>query len=139
MKNADILDTINAYDLVIEPKNTEENSELVQKYFQSVEEVYAGFGNPTTELNRIRTALGERVKHRGATDSSGIYRLNLPTGAGKTNLSLRYAIHQLTQKGKNRFFYMTPFLSVLEQNAAAIQEIIGKEGVLEHHSNLVRE
>ncbi|MGC4375143.1 DEAD/DEAH box helicase family protein, partial [Streptococcus suis] len=83
--------------------------------------------------------LGERVKQRGVTDSAGIYRLNLPTGAGKTNLSLRYAVHQLTQKGKNRFFYMTPFLSVLEQNAAAIREIIGKEGVLEHHSNLVRE
>ncbi|HEL2383696.1 TPA: CRISPR-associated helicase Cas3' [Streptococcus suis] len=139
LKNADILDTINAYDLVIESKTTEENSELVQKYFQSVEEVYAGFGNPTTELNRIRTALGERVKQRGATDSAGIYRLNLPTGAGKTNLSLRYAVHQLTQKGKKSFFYMTPFLSVLEQNAAAIQEIIGVEGVLEHHSNLVRE
>ncbi len=29
-------------------------------------------------------------------------------------------------------------MSVLEQNRA-IQEIIGKEGVLEHHSNLVRE
>ncbi len=109
MKNADILDTINAYDLVIEPKTTEENSELVQKYFQSVEEIYAGFGNPTTELNRIRTVLGERVKQRGTTDSAGIYRLNLPTGAGKTNLSLRYAVHQLTQQGKERFFYMTPF------------------------------
>ncbi|MEY8699589.1 CRISPR-associated helicase Cas3' [Streptococcus ferus] len=139
LKNADILDTINAYDLVLEPKTAEENGELVQKYFRSVEEVYAGFGNPTTELNRIRTALGERVKQRGANDSPGIYRLNLPTGAGKTNLSLRYAVHQLTQKGKKRFFYMTPFLSVLEQNAASIQEIIGKEGVLEHHSNLVRE
>ena len=139
LKNADILDTINAYDLVLEPKNAEENGELVQKYFRLVEEVYAGFGNPTTELNRIRTDLGERVKQRGANDSAGIYRLNLPTGAGKTNLSLRYAVHQLTQKCKKGFFYMTPFLSVLEQNATAIQEIIGKEGVLEHHSNVVRE
>lgn len=139
LKNADILDTINAYDLVLEPKTAEENGELVQKYFRLVEEVYAGFGNPTTELNRIRTALGERVKQRGANDSAGIYRLNLPTGAGKTNLSLRYAVHQLTQKCKKGFFYMTPFLSVLEQNATAIQEIIGKEGVLEHHSNVVRE
>lgn len=139
LKNADILDTINAYELVIEPKTIEQNSELVQRYFQSVEEVYASFGNPTTELNRIRTSLGDRVKQRGATDSAGIYRLNLPTGAGKTNLSLRYAVHQLTQKGKKRFFYITPFLSVLEQNAAAIQEIIGTEGVLEHHSNVVRE
>lgn len=139
LKNADILDTINAYDLVLEPKTAEENGELVQKYFRLVEEVYAGFGNPTTELNRIRTDLGERVKQRGANDSAGIYRLNLPTGAGKTNLSLRYAVHQLTQKCKKGFFYMTPFLSVLEQNATAIQEIIGKEGVLEHHSNVVRE
>lgn len=139
LKNADILDTINAYDLVLEPKTAEENGELVQKYFRLVEDVYAGFGNPTTELNCIRTALGERVKQRGANDSAGIYRLNLPTGAGKTNLSLRYAVHQMTQKCKKRFFYMTPFLSVLEQNAAAIQEVIGKEGVLEHHSNVVRE
>lgn len=139
LKNADILDTINAYDLLLEPFNLEEYKALQESYYKSVEDLYASFGNPKTELNRVRTVIGKRVKRRGIEDSSGIYRLNLPTGAGKTNLSLRYAVHQMRHQHKKRFFYMTPFLSVLEQNASAIKKIIGKDGVLEHHSNIVQE
>ncbi len=137
LKNADILDTINAYDLKLEPRNESENTKLIESYFDSVEDLYAGFGKPTTILNRIRTDIGERVKARGANDSTGIYRMNLPTGAGKTNLSLRYATHQMIYQQKKRFFYITPFLSVLEQNAAAMKKVIGEDGVLEHHSNVI--
>lgn len=139
LKNADILDTINAYDLILKPHSPLENQVLIKNYHQSVEDLYASFGQPKTELNRIRTAIAKRVKTHGATDKTGIYRLNLPTGAGKTNLSLRYATQQMIQQGKRRFFYMTPFLSVLEQNASAIKRVLGKEGVLEHHSNVIRE
>lgn len=137
LKNADILDTINAYDLKLEPRNESENTKLIESYFDSVEDLYAGFGKPTTILNRIRTDIGERVKARGANDSTGIYRMNLPTGAGKTNLSLRYATHQMIYQQKKRFFYITPFLSVLEQNTAAMKKVIGEDGVLEHHSNVI--
>lgn len=139
LKNADILDTINAYDLILKPHSPLENQVLIKNYHQSVEDLYASFGQPKTELNRIRTAIAKRVKTHGATDKTGIYRLNLPTGAGKTNLSLRYATQQMIQQGKRRFFYMTPFLSVLEQNASAIKRVLGEEGVLEHHSNVIRE
>ena len=138
LKNADILDTINAYDLLLQPRSQKDNDTLILGYYKSVEDLYGSFGHPTTKLNKIRTQLGNRVKERGETDSTGIYRLNLPTGAGKTNLSLRYAVHQMAQQNKKRFFYMTPFLSVLEQNAAAMKKIIGREGVLEHHSNVVQ-
>lgn len=69
----------------------------------------------------------------------GIYRLDLPTGAGKTNLSMRYAFHQLVHHDKSRFFYITPFLSVLEQNASEIRKVTGDLGVLEHHSNVVKQ
>lgn len=139
LKNADILDTINAYDLILKPHSPFENQVLIKNYHQSVEDLYASFGQPKTELNRIRTAIAKRVKTHGAMDKTGIYRLNLPTGAGKTNLSLRYATQQMIQQGKRRFFYMTPFLSVLEQNASAIKRVLGEEGVLEHHSNVIRE
>lgn len=139
LKNADILDTINAYDLILKPHSPIENQVLIKNYHQSVEDLYASFGQPKTELNRIRTAIAKRVKTHGAMDKTGIYRLNLPTGAGKTNLSLRYATQQMIQQGKRRFFYMTPFLSVLEQNASAIKRVLGEEGVLEHHSNVIRE
>lgn len=138
LKNADILDTVNAYDLRLKPQTQADNQALIESYHRSVEDLYISFGQPKTPLNSIRTAIAERVKMRGEIDKTGVYRLNLPTGAGKTNLSLRYATQQMTQQGKKRFFYMTPFLSVLEQNASAIKKVLGEEGVMEHHSNVVR-
>lgn len=139
LKNADILDTINAYGVVVLPPEKGERENLNVSYLTAIEAKYASFGIPNTRLNKIRMAIAERVKVRGMKDSTGIYRLDLPTGAGKTNLSMRYAFHQMVNQGKSRFFYITPFLSVLEQNAAEIRKVIGDDGVLEHHSNVVRE
>ena len=139
LKNADILDTINAYGLLIEPLKDEEKQKLNESYLEAIERKYRSFSHPTTRLNEIRSQIGERVKSRGEKDSTGIYRLDLPTGAGKTNLSMRYAFHQLVDQNKSRFFYITPFLSVLEQNASEIRKVIGEVGVLEHHSNVVKQ
>ena len=139
LKNADILDTINAYGVLIDPLKQDEKNKLNKSYLKAIEDKYRSFAHPTTKLNVIRTQISERVKYRGEHDSTGIYRLDLPTGAGKTNLSMRYAFHQLIHQKKSRFFYITPFLSVLEQNASEIRKITGEAGVLEHHSNVVRQ
>lgn len=139
LKNADILDTINAYAVEVKPISKLENDRKIQNYLKSIEDVYANYQNPTSDINKIRTSIAEKVKSRGMTDSAGIYRLNLPTGAGKTKLSLRYAFHQMTKQGKRHFLYITPYLSVLEQNAAEIKKIVGTDGILEHHSNIVSE
>lgn len=139
LKNADILDTINAYGLLINPLKQEEKIRLNRSYLEAIEKKYGEFGSPTTRLNEIRSQIAERVKSRGESDSTGIYRLDLPTGAGKTNLSMRYAFHQLVDQDRSRFFYITPFLSVLEQNAAEIRKVTGDAGVLEHHSNVIRQ
>lgn len=139
LKNADILDTINAYGIIVQPLKSDEREELNQSYLSAIEDKYRGFGKPTTRLNEIRFQISERVKERGENDSDGIYRLDLPTGAGKTNLSMRYAFHQLVKQKKSRFFYITPFLSVLEQNASEIKKITGNAGVLEHHSNVIHQ
>ena len=133
LKNADILDTINAYETVIEPP-TDDHRDI---YLHKIENVYAGFQNPTTSLNRIRTDLAETIKGRSITDTAGVYRLDLPTGAGKTNLSMRYAFHQMVYQNKKRMIYTAPFLSILEQNAANVRKVIGDTGVTEHHSNII--
>ena len=137
LKNADILDTINAYTNIVEPMSTQKYHDLSFHYLEAIEEVYAGYQNPSSEINKIRTIIADYAKKRGSQDSSGIYRLDLPTGAGKTKLSMRYGFHQMYEQGKQRFIYITPYLSVLEQNASEIKEIIGTDGVLEHHSNVV--
>jgi len=69
---------------------------------------------------------------------SGIFRLVVPCGAGKTLASLRYALNAAEKYGKKHIFYVAPFNSILEQNAAEIRDYIGdSEAVLEHHSNIV--
>lgn len=89
-------------------------------------------------INQIRhlfsEACREFAKHPG-----GVYRLNLPTGAGKTLAVLRYALAHAAEHGKRRILFVIPLLSILEQNSAVIKDYIGREDlVTEHHSNVVK-
>lgn len=70
---------------------------------------------------------------------NGIYRLNVPTGSGKTLSTLRYALAHAAEYGNRRIFYTAPLLSILEQNAAEIRKYVGDNSlILEHHSNVVQ-
>jgi len=70
----------------------------------------------------------------------GIFRLNVPTGAGKTLSSLRFALKHAAVHNKKRIIFAVPLLSILEQNADVIKNYVGNDRlILEHHSNVVRE
>lgn len=73
-----------------------------------------------------------------AGQKSGAYRLYVPTGAGKTLSALRYALAHAAAHGKRRIIFITPLLSVLDQNAQVIRDFIGDDSlILEHHSNVI--
>lgn len=94
------------------------------------------------EINRLRTQIQEECL-AFTEHSSGIYCLSLPTGAGKTLTSLGYALkyarERLGTEGMvERIFYISPFISITEQNTRIIKEAVGNETwVLEHHSNVI--
>ncbi len=72
--------------------------------------------------------------------SGGIYRLNVPTGGGKTLSSLRYALAHAAEWNKERIFYVIPFTTIIDQNANVIRDALREDDlILEHHSNLVYE
>ena len=74
-----------------------------------------------------------------AEQPPGIYRLNVPTGGGKTLSSLRYALVHAKKYNQKRLIFISPLLSILEQNAAVIRAFVGDDSlILEHHSNLVQ-
>ncbi len=91
-----------------------------------------------TPVERARHAISERCR-AFADREPGIYRLNVPTGGGKTLSSLRYALAHGGAYHKKRLIFVSPLLSILEQNAKVIHEFVGDEElILEHHSNVVQ-
>ena len=89
------------------------------------------------EIDEKRHAFSDMVA--AFKGSNGIYRMNIPTGGGKTLSSLRLAL-KLASQGKRRIFFIIPLLSILEQNAAVIKSHVRDSSiVLEHHSNLVQD
>lgn len=88
-------------------------------------------------INKTRAQISALCAEAGNLES-GIYRLNLPTGAGKTLTSLRYALHHALAHNKKRIIFTMSLLSIIEQNAGIIHDYIGNEElILEHHSNIV--
>ncbi len=91
-----------------------------------------------TPINISRRKISDLC--RAAADKpSGIYRLNVPTGGGKTLSALRYALAHAEKHGKKRIIFTSPLLSILDQNSRVIRDYVGDEFVLEHHSNIVQE
>lgn len=117
-----------------EPENLHEFWNL---YLERVEEKLLRF--PTdTPICRARREISDRCR-TFAERESGIYRLNVPTGGGKTLSSLRYSLAHAKKWGKRRLIFTSPLLSILEQNAAVIREYLGDDSIiLEHHSNVLR-
>ena len=91
------------------------------------------------DIDELRTEISNSCKAFGKK-TGGIYRLNVPTGGGKTLSSLRYALAHAAEWNKNRIFYVIPFTTIIDQNAAVIREALREDDlILEHHSNLVYE
>lgn len=85
-------------------------------------------------LNMVRNQMLQECIKKGELDQ-GIYTLTIPTGGGKTFSSLAFAAsHARKHPNIRRIIYVIPYLSIIEQNAEVIREIVGNEYVLEHHS-----
>lgn len=98
-------------------------------------EYLASFGEPKTEVNRIRNEVQKVCLERSA-DAPGFYSLTVPTGGGKTLSSLVWAINHAIQHGKKRIIIAIPYTSIIVQTAAILRNIFGSDNVLEHHSNV---
>lgn len=91
-----------------------------------------------TAINKARAYISAACA-RFIADNGGIYKITVPTGAGKTISMLRFALAQAERHNKKRIIFIIPLLSVLEQNSKVIRKYIYSEDIiLEHHSNIVK-
>lgn len=109
-----------------------------QKLIDCFEQITFKISN---QVDQKRCDISSCCKKR-AIDKRGLYYLTVPTGGGKTLSSLRFALHHAKQHELDRIIYVIPYTSIIDQNASKVAEIfnvLSKEIVLEHHSNLVPE
>ncbi|MDR0571500.1 MAG: CRISPR-associated helicase Cas3' [Rickettsiales bacterium] len=98
--------------------------------------------NSADSIKNIRKKISDECYNSGQTLKKGCYKLEVPTGGGKTLASFRFAIEMAIQHKADRIIYCMPYTTIIEQNADVIRKIVeikeeekGKI-ILEHHSNL---
>ncbi len=91
-----------------------------------------------SEMNALRARVSEACAKSGQLNR-GIYKLEVPTGGGKTLASVRFALEHARKHGLDRIIYVIPYLSILSQTAKEIRSALDADEstVLEHHSNLL--
>lgn len=110
-----------------------------EDYAQRLEQKISTF-SADSDINIIRRDISEKCLC-AAKRPKGIYRLDVPTGGGKTLSSLRFALNHAKIYEAEHVIYVIPYLSVLEQTAKDISEALHSQPaddfILEHHSNLI--
>jgi CRISPR-associated endonuclease/helicase Cas3 len=107
----------------------------------SIEELCKAFNTamqrydyPQNEINKKRTETLKTCVEKANCDQ-GFFTLTIPTGGGKTETSMAFALNHAVKHGLKRVIYVIPFTSIIEQNAKKFEEYLGEDNVLEHHSN----
>ena len=62
-------------------------------------------------LNNYRQEISDSCRKAAESDRK-LYRLTVPTGAGKTFSSLRFALYHAKRTGKQHIIYIAPFTSI---------------------------
>ena len=89
-------------------------------------------------IDELRREMSAQCADFAEKNGSGVYKLSIPTGGGKTLSSMRYALKLAVREHKERIIYTAPFLSILEQNAHELKNVFGESDyILEHHSNVI--
>lgn len=143
LKTADCLDS-SQWDKEnkINPLSKNDLENIFSDYHILTEERAAKFAstpNPSP-LNQSRTYLSQLAQEHALKQACGVSQFDMPTGAGKTEAGLRYAVNNIHHFKKSRMLYTAPFLSIVEQSAETIKKVVKDDTyVLEHHSNIINE
>lgn len=121
-------------------RDIENTEKLVKNYIE-----FKRQNIDNTDLNSIRQQIFNQIDNYAIDIKNKIFKIQLPTGAGKTLSSLHFAfklrkhLHEKTGK-LFRVIYCLPFLSITEQNYDEIEKVFIKNNInvspdllLKHH------
>lgn len=118
---------------------TERLEATYAKYAQETAQMQPGLA---LEVNQLRAQVAQSCLEAAGKPPKVIYQLTVPTGGGKTEASLRFALHHAQAHEMDRVFYIVPYITIIDQNADKVRKILEQKKergkvILEHHSNFV--
>lgn len=77
-----------------------------------------------SQLDKLRCDILKQCisKGRNADYGKGVYTLTAPTGSGKTNSSITFALEHAKTNNLERVIYVIPYTSIIDQTAAKLEE-----------------
>lgn len=81
-------------------------------------------------LNELRTEMLKEASYnliKSLETGKRIFFLNMPTGGGKTNTSMKLALDILEKTNVDRIIYAMPFINIIEQNHEVLKKNYGLE------------
>ncbi len=136
LTDADWLDTERHFQ--IEKYRTRAATELDHEaLINLLEKKFATF-NTEGHINNLRTeARVEVAKHFAL--QPGFFSLQLPTGLGKTLISLYWALLHAKENKLKHIIIVLPYINIIDQTATILKDIFDEDIVLEHHSGVMDE
>lgn len=135
--DADRLDTAQFSEGMEKQRQKVDWNVLISRFESHLED----FDNSST-VNRIRSSISQQCLD-ACDRPTGIYRLSVPTGGGKTLASFRFALHHAQKTGKRRIIYVIPYLSITTQTSRDLRKFLDlsadDDTLFEHYSSAVNE
>lgn len=130
--DADWLDT----EAVYEPDKPQDRGNYILPIDEMIEKLEKEFSNKPTggEINQLRN-YARKIALEKANKAPGFYSLNLPTGIGKTLISIAWALHHAKEHKLKRIIIVLPYINIIDQTASELKRIFDEKWVLEHHSS----
>lgn len=109
-------------------KSIYEMNEVWKKFLNSLDDL------PQNSINKKRKEILNQVLQLIRCKPQ-LFSLTVPTGGGKTITSMSFALEHAVINQLERIIYVIPFTSIIEQNSKVFKDILGRDQILEHHSN----
>lgn len=129
--DADTIDTINAMHEMPYQNSFKQN---LSQALNNVDALLQSMPQ-STKIQRARKQLQTQAFDRlNKNLKEPIYLLNMPTGSGKTLISLKIAL-SLAKEQQKRIIYIIPFNGIIDQTFAIFNNLIGQEvDIIRHQS-----